>query len=163
MNIPKTIESATVDALRSYGVGAETLIRSWRNLQKDEKWDEDNDRSFPCIDVKASPPRLDQANAVTLMCEVALTIYTKLADDQSHSVLNSIEQATQECIDTLYAQHRSNATTGLYADLVASIESECAVSIGGLYIGDPTPPDEDGEGRTYVGLTLVIAYSRADF
>lgn len=163
MNIPKTIESSVLKVIREYGVGKNTILRSWRNLQADERWDADNDRSFPCIDVKASPPRLDQANAVTLMCEVALTIYTKLADDQSHSTLNSIEEATQECIDTLYAQHRSNATTGLYADLVASIQEECAVSIGGLYIGDPTPPDEDGAGRLYVGLTLVISYSRADF
>lgn len=162
MNIPKTIESAVIDALRSYGVGENTLLRSWRNLRKDEKWDEDNDRAFPCIDVKASPPKMDSVTTAC-QCEVGIVIYTKLADDQSHDTLNTIEQATQECIDTLYAQHRSNATTGIYADLVAMIESECAVSVGGLFIGDPQPPDDDGAGRNYVGLTIVISYSRADF
>lgn len=163
MNIPKTIESAVIDALRSYGIGEKTLLRSWRNLRKDEKWDEENDKSFPCIMVVSSPPKADQNTATACQTDVALMVYTKLADDQDHSTLNSIEQAVQECIDTLYAGHRGNDSTGLYASFVASVESECAVSVGGLFIGDSVPPDEDGAGHLMVGMTLVVSYSRADF
>lgn len=163
MNIPKAIESAVIDALRSFGVGEKTLVRSWRNLQKDEKWVITSDKQFPCIDVRANPPRTDQNTATACQCEVAITLYTKCADDLNHFTLNSIEQAIQECLDSLYAGHRGNATDGIYTAFVASVESECGVSVGGVYIGDPTAPDEDGEGHYFVGMNLVVSYSRADF
>ncbi len=163
MNIPKTIESSVIDALRSYGVGEKTLLRSWRNLRKDEKWDELTDRSFPCIMVIASPPKADQNTATACQCEVAIMVYTINADDQSHDTLNTIEQAVQECLDTLYAGHRGNDSTGLYASFVASVESGCAVNVGGLFIGDSIPPDEDGAGHLMVGMNLVVSYSRSDF
>lgn len=164
MNIPKTIESALIDALQSFAIGGKTVVRSWRNLQKDQKWTPLNDRTFPCIDIRATPPKSDQTTATACTCEVQIQVFTHLADDQSHATINSIEEAVQECLDTLYAEHRSGATTGIYKTFTDAIEADCAgVSIGGVYIGDPLPPDDDGEGHNYLGLTLIVSYSRSDF
>lgn len=162
MNVPKTTETAFADALTNFAIGEKTVIRCWHNLEKDQKWSLEYDRVFPCIDLRAwiKPyPNLSSA----MMCEIQAIAYTKVADDQSHFVLNGIEQAIQECIDTLYAGHRGNDTTGLYASFTSAIEADCSINIGGIQLGEPLPPDEDGEGRNYVGLTLIVSYSRNDF
>lgn len=163
MNVPKAIESAIITQLREYGVGDKTLIRSWRNLRIDPRWDKSKDRAFPCIDVRSSPPSMKDGNN-SLEIDTQIIIYTSCADDKDHAMLNSIEEAVQECLDSMIAQHRAGTTGSAYSAFESEIEASCqGLSVGGIYFGEPTAPDEDGAGHYTVAISLITAYSRSDF
>ena len=169
MNIPKTIEAASVTVIEQFSVGAKTVIRSWHNLKEDEKWDAGEDRKFPCIDLRAYI-KPDPSIACGELCEIQAIIYTKLQDDQNHLIISDIEAAVKESFDTLYSQYRKGTESGLFTEFQTAIQDGCVkedgskpVSVCGIQFGEPLPPDDDGEGRNYVGLTLIVSYSRSDF
>lgn len=171
MNIPKIIEAALIASFKQYKIGAKTVIRGWHNLKADEKWNAGNDRVFPCIDTRAWI-KPDPSIACGELCEIQNIILTKLHDDQDHLVITDIEAEVKACLDKLYREYRQNTENGLYAQFKSAIENGCIldeetqekpVSVSGIQFGEPLPPDDDGEGRNYVGLTLIVSYSRSDF
>jgi len=94
MNTPKAIELALTTIVRQHcELGANVLVRPWQSLDEDGAFDPDDDRHFPCIDIRFAAPRHNE-DQVTLVCVGQLTAYTKSADDVKHQhaseIFNSI-------------------------------------------------------------------------
>ena len=166
MKIPQTIEKALADIIKTYPIGAQTMIRCWHIIRNDYKWKSDTDRVLPCIDLRCAPMTLDATAGSSAVSEIQITIQTQAEDDEDHKMIADIESAVQEAVDSLYSSFRhirSSPANAKYIAFKAAIDSACtSVKIGGITLGAPLMPfDEDGLNT--VGITLSVHYHRSDF
>lgn len=156
-NIPAAFETALADVLRGYDIGAETIIRCWHVIRDDYKWQERPDRTMPCVDLRCAAPAMDEHQR-TLSCAVNIGIMTHGVDDNDHALISAMETAAQAAVFALFAGFANQATSGAWHDFKTSIAEDCpSVTIGGLTLGDPNPPGNDGETNS-VGLTLTVHF-----
>lgn len=165
MNIPKAIEKAFADLVKGQAIGAETVIRCWHNLLYDPKFTANiakgYDRCFPCIDIRTSPPKVDD-NTYTVSASTQILIATKCDADKNHKTISAIEEAVQTALDALYSQWHDRAGT-LWIDFKASVQKDCSgVEVQGLTLSDTIQPYAEEE-LNIVGITVIVHYSRTDF
>lgn len=156
-NIPASFETALADVLRGYDIGAETLVRCWHVIRSDHKWQESIDRVLPCIDIRCAAPAMNE-NQRTLSCTIAIGIMTHAEVDVDHASICGIETSVQAALFSIFAGWAKRSTTGDWANFSAAVSGECpSVTIGGISLGEPAAPGNDGESNT-VGLALTVHF-----
>lgn len=166
INVPAAYEQALASILRdNFKVGAETVIRAWQNLRSDSSWGDSatGDRKAQTIDVRASPPQLDD-NQVNYKTTAEIECRVKAADDRDHAIIRSMYEAVQEMLDTLFDQFRYGVTEGdedILTAFDAIMMEECGATVGrgGLTFGDGTTPWEE-DGYNCIAVSFVLSYSR---
>jgi len=165
MNIPASIELAISKIIRDQSnLPDGVTIRAWQSVDADATWDSDQDRTFPMIETRCSPPRTDE-NQATLSVDCAILIGTMTADDKNHAIISDIYSEVQDTIDRLYSQFRLQSFSTEYNQFVSVMSENVAASkfrLGGFSYGDPQVPFED-RGANMIGITLTIHYARDDF
>jgi len=161
MNVPTAIEEAFADLIKGYELGSKTIVRCWHSVRNDVKWRPDVDLSFPCIDVRCGPPKMDE-NERTLSADCTMQAFANAVDDKDHQSINGIEQAIQEACDDLYSQFLAQAGTEYTTFLAAFVEACSGATIGGFTFGEGIAPYDD-DGLNTVGITMTVHYSRSDF
>lgn len=163
MTITQAIERAFKTLFQQFNIGAETTVRCWHALEADQSWDSDDDRKFPCIDIRCSCPITDE-NKVTLSAVCSFDIWTNPKDDRSHKQIHDIEEAVQLALDTLYSQFRVDSGSEwitFQTDVITDFP-QIAI-IGGLDFQSGTEPTSDDMGKNRVGLSMAVHYSRGDY
>lgn len=156
-NIPAAFETALADVLREYPLGSETLVRCWHVIRNDYKWQEAVDRVMPCVDIRCAAPAMDESQR-TLSCAIAIGIMTHVDADQDHAIIADIETAVQAALFSLFAGWANGSETGSWNDFETAVTDACpSVSIGGLTLGEPAAPANDGEMNS-VGLALTAHF-----
>lgn len=165
MNTPASIELAIATLIRdNANLPTGVTIRAWQTLEHDATWDNEQDRTFPMIEVRCSPPRTDD-NQSTLSVDCGILIGTMTADDKNHAVISDMYSEVQDVIDRLYSQFRLQSFGNEYDQFVSVMADNIAASkfrLGGFSYGDPQVPFED-RGANMIGITLTIHFSRDDF
>lgn len=165
MNAPKHIEIALATLIRDYaGLPPGVTIRAWQTLEADATWSEAEDRTFPMIEVRCSPPIVDE-NQHTLQSQAAILIGTQTADDKDHADISHIYGLVQETIDRFFSQRPGRspgAEFNTFTSVMENAVGPASFLFNGLTFGEPITPYED-RGAALIGLTLVIHYTRSDF
>jgi len=160
INVPKAIELAIADAIRNYadGLAGDVAVRAWQSI-RETAIKPAVSRAFPCIDIRCSPPEVDQ-NGHTLSCVAAIMCGTQVEDDEDHAVVVALYEAAQGVCDSLYAQDQSG-TDGAELTAFKAVLTERApgIAYGGLTFEAGTAPNDD-EGLNMIGIALRIHYSR---
>ena len=164
MNVALAYETALATVIRQYAdIGGDTHIRVWRNLRFDHRWKGDEDRHFPCVDIRAgiAEPGGDQH---TLALEGQVQCYTNTADDQSHSVISGIEEAVHGVLNKLFYGALSGAGNDELTLFAATMTELCGSDyhFGGFTFGTGIMP-MDESGFNAVGFSLVLHYQRSDY
>lgn len=165
MNTASSIEKAIATAIRENAdLPDGVTIRCWQDLEHDATWTESEDRTFPMIEIRASPPRTDD-NQSTLSIETIIIVGTQLADDKNHAVISDIYSRVQLVTDKLYAAFRTGVSNDAYVSFTDAMASETAggtFNFGGFTYGAPLAPFED-RNAVMIGVNLITHYSRDDF
>jgi hypothetical protein len=167
MNIPKAFEAAVATVIQAHcNLTDLPRIRTWQAIDGDLQWTPSNDRSFPLVDIRATPPAVGE-DGVTLQSTVAVLIGTNANDDPTHADMARYYEAVQTVLDALYAQFRACSAGAERVTFDATIADQhpavaALVSIGGFEHGDPMAPYEDG-GAYFIGLNWIIHFSRNDY
>lgn len=165
MNIPKMFEGAVARAITDNADLTDMpRIRTWQAVDSDGRWTPASDRTFPVIDIRTGPPRVG-GDGVTCLCNVTVLVATNQEDDPTHAHLARYYEAVQTVLDALYSQFRSD-TSGPERDSfdahISDTEPGSVVSVGGFEHGEPLDPYDDG-GAQFIGMLLVVHFSRSDF
>lgn len=165
MNIAKAIETAIATVIRNHADLPEGVtIRAWQSLDYDATFNAAEDRTFPLIEVRASPPRTDE-NQSTLAIETVIVIGTQNNDDKTHSVISDIYGEVQSVLDTMFATFRTGNLSSAFTEFENQMAPAYAAgrfNFGGFTYGAPLAPFED-RGAVMLGITLNTHYSRNDF
>ena len=164
MNIPRAIEIAFAHALRgSDGIGMDTVIRCWQSLRTDPQWNEEKDKTLPCVDVRCSPPRIKEGDC-TYEADCSIIFATQADDDKDHAQVAAMYEAGQSVLDTLFAQSCKRAWGDEMNDFVEILQDELGqdFAFAGLVWGDPTEPRADGS-MNIIGLRMKVVFARPDF
>ncbi len=166
MNVSKAIELAFAEAIRENAeIGEGVTVRAWQSLEADGSWKENPDRAFPMVDIRCSPPRMDDSQT-TLQVECAILMGTKTDDDKSHAFVSQMYDAIQKVCDDLFSDFRqadenSEPLKTWLATVAANVESG-AFGFGGFTFGEGMAPMDDG-GVNMIGITMVVHYSKTGF
>ena len=168
-NVPKALEGAVAAVIvATVDLGQDLpRIRTWQAVDRDGRWSPAVDRKFPLYELRASPPTLSEGEGATLMCPVNIQIGTHASDDKTHEKVALYYAAAQQVIDNLYAQFRGGtpgAERNAFDDYLSDQEPEVddLITIGGFTHGDGLDPFEE-EGINYIGVSLIVHYSRTDY
>jgi len=164
MNIALAYETALATVIRQYAdIGGDTHIRVWRNLRFDHRWKENEDRHFPCVDIRAgiAEPGNDQH---TLRLEGQVQCYTNTADDQSHSVISGILEEVHDVLNKLFYGALSGTGNDEFTLFDATMTELCGSDyhFGGFTFGTGIMPMDEA-GFNAAGLSLVLHYQRSDY
>lgn len=168
MNISRAIEIGFAKLLRQAELGNGVSIRPWQSLRADGGFADGDNATFPCVDIRCSPPKPASDAASTMIAECTIICATVSDDDQDRSAISALYGAVQGALDALYAQFKANSDgtemalfkTEMNADLGTSNATK--VSIGGVIFGEPLSPFDD-DGKNMIGVTMQVHYSRTDF
>lgn len=166
MNVSAVLEYAIAQTLRAYAdVGPDTVIRVWQNLRSDPAWRDsaEGDRALPCIDIRCTPPQLDE-NEVGLTVSAQIECRTKTEDDRDHAEISKIFDATQTHLDALFDQFRDHSEGAVKDELesfnqIFTDELASAIHIGNLTFGDSSAPYDD-DGQNVIAVNFVLHYAR---
>ena len=164
MNVALAYETALATVIRQFAdIGGNTHIRVWRNLRFEPRWNPDEDRHFPCVDIRAgiAEPKEDQ-HALSLDGQVQ--VYTNAADDQSHAVISAIEEAIHGVLNKLFYGALSGDGNEELTLFHATMTELCGSGyyFGGFTFGAGITPMDDA-GFNVVGFSLVLHYQRGDY
>jgi len=168
MNIPKLFEGALADTITQHAALTDLpRMRTWQAIDRDARWSPLDDRTFPVIDIRGGPPRVDTNDGCTLICSLAVLLATWGDDDKTHADVARYYEAVQAVLDSLYSQFRAGVA-GVERDTFdRHIEDQLAdqagsIAVGGFVFGEPMEPFEDS-GANFIGMTFEVHYSRRDF
>jgi hypothetical protein len=167
MNIPKLFEGAIAQTIRDHAkLVTMPRLRTWQSIDSDLNWTPTSDRSFPMLDIRATPPVVGD-DGVTLMSNVSILIGTNANDDPTHSDMSAFYEGVSTVLDDLYSQFRSG-TAGTERDTFDAYitntqpDTSALIDVGGFEHGEPLSPYEDG-GAYFIGLNFIIHFSRTDY
>jgi hypothetical protein len=167
MNIPKLFEGAIAMAIRDNAqLVAMPRLRTWQAIDEDLNWTPTDDRSFPMLDIRATPP-VTADDGVTQSSNIAILIATNAHDDPTHADISAFYEGVSTVLDNLYAQFRAGnvgAERQTFDDYLADKQPDtnARISVGGFEHGEPMAPYEDG-GAYFIGLNFIIHFSRSDY
>lgn len=163
MSIPASIEKAVYDVLRLRSDWPEDItFRLWQDLSSDAAWSEDEDRVFPAVDIRCSPPSAnpDSFRTFTVICSIMAA--TRVPDDKDHKQVASIYAGVQQMADALFFQSSNTPQEELNKFISTMSDLEAEFNFGAIILGEPVAPQEDG-GVNVIGVSLVVHYTRGDF
>jgi hypothetical protein len=166
MNTPKAIELAFTLMLRQYAeLGSDTLVRPWQSLSSEGAFRPNDDRTFPCIDVRFSPDQYNEDQA-TLVCLGSIEARSHADDDTDHQQASAMYEAIHNVALLIFADSQGRVTgakAGLYAEFVALVlklsENQCRV--GGITLESGTPPMLDEQNINTIGIGIGVHFSYA--
>jgi hypothetical protein len=164
MNEPKAIEAAVASVIREYAViGASTHVRTWQSIRHDGSWDAETDREFPLVDIRVTPPIVEDGQC-NLIAECAVRCATKTDDDADHAAVSELYAEVKAAVDRMFGQFRRR-TDGpelarLKADMSLALGADFEFS--GLTWGAGIAPYNDG-GLSVIGFHIQVRYIRKDF
>ena len=167
MNTPKAIELAFTLMLRKYAeLGADTLVRPWQSLSSEGSFHPDDDRTFPCIDVRFSPDQYNDDQA-TLVCIGSIEARSHADDDTDHAQVSAMYEAIHDVALLIFADSQGRVTVhekaGRYAEFVDLVlelsENQCRV--GGITLESGTPPMLDEQNINTIGIGFGVHFSYA--
>lgn len=164
MNIPKCFELALSRCIRAYGdLPSNVTLRPWQSLTDDATWDSEQDRTFPMVEFRASPPAID-GNQSTMTTSCVILCGEMADDDRDHSVISDLYQRVWNVIYAIYAQFRTgiDGTEKTAFDTTMSELAGAAYNFGGFTIAEGLAPYDD-KGVNMIGITFVLHYSTDDF
>lgn len=162
MNTPKALELAMNKIIRQHcELGSNVLLRPWQSLAQDGAFDPDDDRSFPCVDIRFSAPRYNE-DQVTLVCVGLITAYTKAEDDKDHAAVSELFEAVYAEALAIFRDSCGATNTGRFDEL-KQYTAECGdtlSNIGGITLEDGFPPDDEN-GLNAIGVAIGVHFSYA--
>ncbi len=160
MNTPKAIELALASMIRQYGaIGSKTLVRPWQSLNTEGAFDPKSDRTFPCVDIRVSPPMTaDGESQATFMCQGTIGIYTYVSDDPNHQQASAIYAEVFEVLQSIHRAMFGFTAADRWNEFVALVVANGGDSPGGVTFGSPLPPAEDA-GLNEIGIGFDVHYS----
>jgi hypothetical protein len=163
MNAARAIELAYASIIRNLcEMGSGVKIRAWQSLKSDVGYDSKQDRSFPAIDIRATPPATDD-NERTYYSDCAIICITDSNDDKDHAQISALYGAVQECCDSLFAQFTRGETGNHKTQFlqVLSDEAGTAFNFCGLSWAAASAPYND-DGNNAIGFTMRVHFTRSD-
>lgn len=167
MNIPKKFEGALFYTLQKCSLIKLPRVRTWQQIDADIGWTATNDRIFPVIDIRCSPPGTNEEDGCTQKATLAILVATNANDDPTHKAMSVYYEEVQRILDNLYAQFRTG-TPGTertkFDEYLASVivQGDPVLSIGGFSHGEATTPFEQNSAY-FTGLNFNIHFSRSDY
>jgi len=160
MNTPKAIELALTTMIRQYAeLGQGTLVRPWQSLAIEGAFDPESDRTFPCVDIRFSPPQTaDDQSQATFICSGTVGILTHVQDDPAHSQASAIYAAVFEVLQSIHRAMFGFAARDLWNEFVSLVVANGGDTPGGVTFGSPSPPGDDG-GLNSIGIGFDVHYS----
>jgi hypothetical protein len=165
MNVPAAIEKTIADMIREFcDLPENTTIRAWQSIDHDATWDSEQDRTFPMVEVRCSPPFVDD-NQTTLRVNCAVMVATSTPDDKTHAVISDMFTSVLGMTDALFSQ-RPGRSSGPESDSfligMHGLVGEEKFRFHGITYGDGQAPYDD-RGVNVMGITVAFYYSRDDF
>ena len=166
MNASKAIEQAMVAVLRQFASMGDVELRAWQALPESSVGSS-CERKFPCVDVRAAPPSVDE-NGLTCQSAVTILCATKVDDDKNHATVSAIYEAVQGVCDNLYAEALHGTVgvddTGAVPNEIgvfdaSLLNNEAEIERGGFTFNDGIGPQQE-EGLNVIGINFIIHYSR---
>lgn len=152
--------------LRDHAGVALPQIKTWQAIDTDEEYKPNNPRTFPLIDIRASPP-ITGDDGVTQRVNISILIATSCNDDPNHIIQTGWYEAVAPVVDKLYSQFRAGGTGAEYSTFTGYVSGKTqgqtpAVSIGGFEHGEPLIPYED-QSAYFIGMNFIIHFARSDY
>ncbi len=167
INLPSIFEgalAATITVNAEIQPSEFPRLRTWQALDAEARWSTEDDRHFPMIGIRASPPTVGDDRR-TFHVPVEVLVGTNAADDRDHAQLSRLYAAVQEIIDALYSEYINEAKAVRTAfdqhisDQMAGADYD--LHLGGIEYGDPMSPYNE-DGINYIGLNINVHYSRSN-
>ncbi len=162
MNIPDACEKAVATMLRKYAaMGAGVTIRCWQSLRFDGSWKESVDYTFPMIDIRFAPERVDD-NQATMSCEGAVLAGTKTADDKDHAKVKQLYESVHDVLRAIFTDFYGRTNGTKYTEFETEIlkHTSNGISVGGVTFSEPTAPADDaGANMIGIGFGVHISYA----
>lgn len=168
MNAPKIIEAAIMETIIALAPFRDAPhLRCFQAVDAERRWSASDDRTMPCVDIRASPPRTG-TDGSTQAVSVAILIATQADDDPTHATLAANYDAVQTVCDWLYSSHirsgaseQATAARAVFNAALASYLAGQTFDLGGFEMGEPMRPYLDS-GCNFIGVELVVHYSRPE-
>jgi hypothetical protein len=162
MNMPKALELSMYNIIRQHcELGDGVLVRPWQSLNEDGAFDPEDDRHFPCIDIRFSAPSYSE-DQVTLVCIGQITAITYTEDDINHQAVSEMFNSIHAEALAIFRDACSGTETGRFAELQAYVAEldDGATNIGGITLEDGIPPADDG-GNNVIGIAMGVHFTYA--
>jgi len=161
MNTPKAIELALTTMIRQYAeLGQGTLVRPWQSLAIEGAFDPESDRTFPCVDIRFSPPQTaDDQSQATFVCAGSVGILTHVHDDPTHAQASAIYAAVFEALQSIHRAMFGFTATTHWTEFSALVVSNGGDTPGGVTFGSPIPPDQTETSLNIIGIGFDVHYS----
>jgi len=105
MNDAQAIEIALAETMRAHAaIGAGVALRPWQSLRAYATC-KSIVRVFPCLDIRCTPPALDESQA-THNCTASIMAGTLADADADHAIVSALYDAAQGTCERLFAQQR---------------------------------------------------------
>jgi len=160
VNIPKLFEAAFGEVIQIHAGPDLPSIKLWQSITA-----EDNEKVFPLIDIRATPP-VTGDDGCTQHSNVGLLIMTSCNDDPAHVECSRWYEVVSGILDKLYSQFRRTASDeyNTFAAFIAANQTgwPYTITVGGFEHGEPLAPYEDG-GANAIGLNFIVHFSRSDY
>jgi hypothetical protein len=162
MNTSKALELSMYNIIRQHcELGDDVLVRPWQSLNEDGAFDREDDRHFPCLDVRFTAPRYNE-DQVTLVCIGRIDAYTKTEDDLNHQAVSELFDSMHAAVVKIFRGACGGEDTELYDALVAEVAAldDGEINIGGITLEDGMPPSDDG-GLNVIGIGMGVHFTYA--
>lgn len=110
MNIAAAIEESVRDALAASAAlpdGARAI--AWQSPAGTASWSPDDDRVFPLLDIRCSPPGAEEDDQTALYCDVQISALSKVALDRDRASVAALYAVAEALVLSLccarYAGH----------------------------------------------------------
>jgi len=165
MNKAKAIELSMAETLRQYAeVGEDVIYRVWQSMDFDSRWNEDEDRKFPALDIRSAPAQTDD-DQQTMFCDTTIICATMIDDDKNNEFISAMYEAVDALLDKLFKQFLTGVDGEELIYLNARIDEHASEKINtpvSLTWGESMSPYED-QGLHMIGTGLRIHYGRSDY
>jgi len=160
MNDAQAIEIALAETMRAHAaIGAGVALRPWQSLRA-YATGKSIARVFPCLDIRCTPPALDESQA-THNCAASIMAGTLADADADHAIVSALYEAAQGTCERLFAQQRGSGGAEIDTFTASLAENAANIRLGGFTFDMGFAPyDEDGVNM--IGITFRVHYSRAD-
>ena len=177
MNAAKILEGAIAAVIYSCcRLEPMPRLRTWQAIDADGKWTSTDDRTFPSIDIRVSPPVVDE-NGCTFVHTAVIEIRTHAEVDQTHAEISVIYEAVQGAVDALYADYLTGvsratisgettapgqARTAFLAEVAQQGVTSELLHVAGISYGTPMMPVNDDEANA-IGVSIDLHCARKGF
>lgn len=154
MTIAKQLEIALAEVIQNHAdLGGQTTIRPWQTLRFAGQFNDKNDRHFPCLDIRAGSPSVDN-DQVGWHSDVIITCGTIAEDDRDHQIISDLYN---EVFNVIVHLHDNSCKCGdLWQEFKSKLNGNFAIAGMTVSSGD-SPADIDNLLIMTIGVTFYFA------